>query len=156
MLTRNSHSHQTLLTCSDSVILSLGYLLSDDISSLCGVWALADDITDLLVTQQEVYAVGGQSQEGVVGVLDLQRQTREVKISCVHVSGSRLVGKLLFMSQVKQKLNVGLLFQLKQGTSGSVLRRDYGGQETCKRLNKTKTILNFKSLKVQYLLDQYQ
>ena len=54
---------------------SLWYLLSDDISSLCGVLALADDITDLLVTEQEIDAIGGQSQEGVVGVMDLQRRT---------------------------------------------------------------------------------
>lgn len=36
------------------------YLLSDNISSLCRVLALVDDVTDLLVTQQEVDAVGGQ------------------------------------------------------------------------------------------------
>lgn len=55
------------------------YLLSDDISSLSGVLTLVDDITDLLVTQQEVDAVGGQSQEGVVGVLDLQRKSGQAK-----------------------------------------------------------------------------
>lgn len=55
--------------------ISPEYLLSDDIRRLCGVLTLADDITDLLVTQQEVDAIGGQSQEGVVGVLHLQRRT---------------------------------------------------------------------------------
>lgn len=57
------------------VLLSDSHLLSDDVGGVCGVLALADDVADLLVAQQEVDAVGGQSQEGVVGVLDLQRQT---------------------------------------------------------------------------------
>ena len=40
--------------------------------------ALCDDITDLLITQQEVDAVGGQSQESVIGVMDLQRETESL------------------------------------------------------------------------------
>lgn len=59
-----------------SLCWCLRYLLSDDISSLCGVLALVDDITDLLVTQQEVDAIGGQGQERVVGVLDLQTESK--------------------------------------------------------------------------------
>lgn len=52
-------------------------LLSDDISSLSGVLALVDDVTDLLITKQEVDTVCGQSQERVVGMLDLQEKTGE-------------------------------------------------------------------------------
>lgn len=38
-------------------------LLSDDISSLSGVLALVDAVTDLLITKEEVDTVCGQSQE---------------------------------------------------------------------------------------------
>lgn len=53
----------------------LSDLLSYDISCLCWVSALVDDITDFLVTKQEVDAVCGQSQERVVGVFDLTIET---------------------------------------------------------------------------------
>lgn len=55
-------------------------LLSDDISSLSGVLALVDDVTDLLITQQEVDTICGQSQERVVGMLDLQEKSGEFSI----------------------------------------------------------------------------
>lgn len=98
-------------------LCSLWYLLSNDISSLRGVWALVDDIADLLVTQQEVYAVGGQSQEGVVGVLDLQRQNgrsgspafvfqARVWLETVCACGTSSARKLLFVSHAKRKGNV--------------------------------------------------
>ena len=50
------------------------YLLSDDVRGLRGVLALADHVADLLVAKQEVDAVGGESEEGVIGVLHLRRQ----------------------------------------------------------------------------------
>lgn len=53
----------------------LSNLLSDDIGCLCWVSALVDDITDFLVTQQEIDAVCGQSQEGIVCVFDLTVET---------------------------------------------------------------------------------
>lgn len=49
----------------------LSDLLSDDVSCLCWVGTLVDGITDFLVTQQEVDAVCGQSQERVVCMFDL-------------------------------------------------------------------------------------
>ncbi len=47
-------------------------LLSNDVCRLGGVVALVDDVTDLLVGHDEVDAVGGENQERVVSVLQLQ------------------------------------------------------------------------------------
>lgn len=65
--------------------------MSDDISRLCGVWALVDDITDFLVTQQEVDAISGQSQERVFGVLDLNRE--------IHVESLLSLSNFIQISQ---------------------------------------------------------
>lgn len=48
------------------------HLLSDDVGRLGGVVALVDDVTDLLVGHDEVDAIGGENQERVVSVLQLQ------------------------------------------------------------------------------------
>lgn len=53
------------------------YLLRDDVGSLCGIVALVDDITDFLVAHDEVNAIGGQGQKGVVRMLQLKDETRK-------------------------------------------------------------------------------
>lgn len=50
------------------------YLLSDHVGSLGGVVALADGVADLLAVHDEVDAVGGQHQEAVVSVVQLQQR----------------------------------------------------------------------------------
>ena len=52
-------------------VTSCVYLLSDELCRFCGVVALFDDITDLLVAQQEVDPVRGECQEAVVPLVHL-------------------------------------------------------------------------------------
>lgn len=49
-------------------------LLSDHVGGLSRVVALADEVADLLAVHHEVDAVGGQDQEAVVRVLQLQQR----------------------------------------------------------------------------------
>lgn len=53
---------------SSNITLS-SYLLSNDVGSLHGIVALADDVTNFLVAHDEVYAVSGQRQKRVVRML---------------------------------------------------------------------------------------
>lgn len=50
------------------------YLLSDHVGGLSRVVALADAVADLLAVHDEVDAVGGQDQEAVVCVVQLQQR----------------------------------------------------------------------------------
>lgn len=73
-------------TFSDYKISSLIlHLLSNDICRLGGVVALVDDVTDLLVGHDEVDAVGGENQERVVRVLQLQILENENWTQVLHI-----------------------------------------------------------------------
>lgn len=50
------------------------YLLSDHVGGLSRVMALADEVADLLAVHYEVDAIGGQHQEAVVCVVQLQQR----------------------------------------------------------------------------------
>ena len=61
----------TLAVPSPHKSTSCVYLLGDELCRFCGVVALFDDITDLLVAQQEVDPIRGEHQEAVVPLVHL-------------------------------------------------------------------------------------
>lgn len=99
---REKQRGETLFSGAISTVFRSSHLVRYPLSCFFGVVALVNDVADLLAVHNEVNAIGGQCQEGVMDMVQLKETTVHAVKMSKNAALSDANVQLFFWSQVQR------------------------------------------------------